>query len=42
MAAAALIISARTIKKVNAWNSEMEKWSGYKERELKETVEDLK
>ncbi len=43
VAAAAFILSARSIKKINAWNSEMEKWTGYKEKEnLKTVIEDLK
>lgn len=42
MAAAAFILSARSIKKVNAWNSEMEKWTTYREKDLKTVIEDLK
>jgi cyclin-A len=42
IAAASFILSARSIKKVNAWNSEMEKWTGYKEKDLKTVIEDLK
>ena len=42
IAAAALILSAKRNKNVNAWNSEMEKWTGYKEKDLKEAVDDLK
>jgi hypothetical protein len=43
LAAAALILSAKSIKKVNAWNGELEKWTSYKEREdLKIVIEDLK
>jgi hypothetical protein len=42
LAAAAFILSVRSLKKINAWNSEMEKWTGYKERDLKTAIEDLK
>jgi hypothetical protein len=42
IAAASFILSARSIKKVNAWNAEMEKWTGYKEKDLKTVIEDLK
>jgi hypothetical protein len=42
IAAAAFILSTKNIKKINAWNSEMEKWTGYKEKDLREAVEDLK
>lgn len=43
IAAAAFILSTRAIKKINAWNSEMEKWTGLKEKEnLKNAIEDLK
>jgi len=35
-------LSVRSLKKINAWNSEMEKWTGYKERDLKTVIEDLK
>jgi hypothetical protein len=42
LAAAALILSAKCIKRVNAWNKEMEKATGYKEEELRGAVEDVK
>ena len=42
MAAAALTLAAKAIKRVNAWNKEMEKYTGYKEETLKECIEDLK
>lgn len=42
IAASAFILSAKAIKKVNAWNSDMEKWSLYKEKDLKEALEDVK
>jgi hypothetical protein len=35
-------LSARSFKKINAWNSEMEKWTGYKEKDLKGAIDDLK
>ncbi len=35
-------MAAKSIKKINAWNTEMEKWTGYKEKDLKVTIEDLK
>lgn len=42
IAAASLVLSAKAIKRVNAWNKEMEKNTGYKEEDLKEVIEDLK
>lgn len=42
IAAASFILSAKAIKKINAWNSEMEKWTGYKEKDLKEAIDDVK
>ena len=42
IAAAALILSAKGIKRINAWNKEMEKYTFYKEEDLKEAIEDLK
>ena len=42
VAAASFILSAKAIKKINAWNSEMERWTGYKEKDLKEAIEDVK
>lgn len=42
IAAAAFILSTKAIKKINAWNSEMEKWTGYKEKDLKDAIEDVK
>jgi hypothetical protein len=42
LAAASFILSAKAIKKINAWNSEMEKWTGYKEKDLKEAIDDVK
>jgi|TARA_B110000305_G_C18788427_1_gene337196 hypothetical protein len=31
LAAASIILSARQLKKINAWSKEMEKFTGYKE-----------
>ena len=42
LAASALILSARAIKRVNAWNKEMEKCTGFKEEDLKLAIEDVK
>lgn len=42
LSAAAFILSAKSIKKINAWNNEMEKVTGIKEKDLKEAVDDLK
>jgi len=42
IAAASLILSAKAIKRINAWNKEMEKNTGYKEEDLKEAIEDVK
>jgi hypothetical protein len=42
IAAASFILIAKAIKKINAWNSEMEKWTGYKEKDLKEAIDDVK
>jgi hypothetical protein len=42
IAAASFVLSAKAIKKINAWNSEMEKWTGFKEKDLKEAIEDVK
>lgn len=35
MAAASLVLAARAIKRINAWNKEMEKCTGFKEEDLK-------
>lgn len=42
LAAAALILAAKSIKKVNVWNKEMEKTTDYKEEHLQSVVEDVK
>ena len=42
IAAAGLILSARAIKRINAWNKEMEKATGFKEDDLKIVVEEVK
>ena len=42
LAAAAFLLSAKCIKKINAWNNEMEKCTKIKNDDFKEAVEDLK
>ncbi len=42
IAAASFILSAKAIKKLNAWNADMEKWTSYKEKDLKEAIDDVK
>jgi hypothetical protein len=42
LAAAAFILSAKNIKKINAWNIEMERTTGIKEKDIKEAIDDLK
>ncbi len=42
IAAAALILAAKAIKRINAWNKDMERATGYKEDHLKSIVEDVK
>jgi G2/mitotic-specific cyclin-B, other len=42
LAAAAFVLSAKSIKKINAWNNEMEKCTKIKNDDIKEAVEDLK
>jgi len=42
LAAASFVLSAKSIKKINAWNTEMEKCTGIKAEEIKDAVEDLK
>jgi hypothetical protein len=42
LAAASFILSAKSIKKINAWNAEMEKVTGIKEKDLKDAIDDLK
>jgi hypothetical protein len=42
LAAAAFIMSAKIIKKVNSWNNEMEKWTGYKVKDISVAHNDLK
>lgn len=42
IAAAAFILSTKLIRKSNAWNKEMSRWSSYSETELKDVIEDLK
>ena len=42
IAAAALILSTKCLRKMNVWNKEMEKASGYSEDFLAPIVEDVK
>lgn len=42
VAAAALILATKSLKKVNVWNREMEKSTNYREEDLKKIVEDVK
>ena len=42
LAAAALILSAKSIKKVNVWNKEMEKATEYRDEHLQTVVDDVK
>ena len=42
IAASALILSAKCLKRVNIWNKEMEKATNYKEELLNKIVEDVK
>ena len=37
-----MILSAKQLKKMNCWNKEMEKFTGYKDSDLKEAVEEIK
>jgi hypothetical protein len=37
-----LILSAKAIKRINAWNKEMEKTTGLKEEDLKTVIDDVK
>jgi len=37
-----LILAAKSIKRINAWNKEMEKATGMKDEDLKGVVEDVK
>ncbi len=42
IAAAAFILATKGIKKINAWNVDMEKWTNYREKDLKEAIEDVR
>jgi hypothetical protein len=42
IAAASMILAAKQLKKINCWNKEMEKFSGYKESDLAEVVREVK
>jgi len=37
-----MILSAKQLKKVNCWNKEMEKFSGYKESDLTDCIDEIK
>ena len=42
LAAAGLILAAKSLKKVNVWNKEMEKYTEYTEEHLAPIVDDVK
>ena len=42
LAAAAMIISAKQLKKINCWNKDMEKFSSYTESDLTEAMDEIK
>lgn len=42
LAAASIILAAKQIKKINCWNKDMEKFSGYSDADLKDAIEDVK
>ena len=42
LAAAAMIISAKQLKKINCWNKDMEKFSSYTESDLVEAMDEIK
>ena len=42
IAAAALILSTKCIKRVSVWNKEMEKATDYKDDQMQKIVEDVK
>ena len=42
IAAAALILSTKCVKRVNVWNKEMEKATDYKDEQMQKIVEDVK
>jgi len=42
ISAAGLILATRCIKRINAWNKEMERVTGMREEDLKKVVEDVK
>ena len=42
IAAAALVLSTKNMKKINAWNKEMEKVTGIEEKHLAPIVEDVR
>ena len=42
IAAASMILSARQLKKQNCWDKDMERFTGYKEAELKNACDEIK
>ena len=42
IAAASLILATKQLKKVSAWNKEMEKITGYSEKDLYEVVKEVR
>ena len=42
LAASALILSSRQLSKKNAWNREVEQFTGYSEADLKDTLNEVK
>ena len=42
IAAAAIILATKQLKKVNCWNKEMEKLSGYTEAQLQDVVKEVR
>lgn len=42
LAAASMILSAKQLKKQNCWTKEVEKFAGYTEEDLKETIDEIK
>lgn len=42
MAAASLILASRQLSKKNAWNKEVEQFTGYSESDLKEALNEVK
>lgn len=42
VAASCLILSCKQLKKIDAWNKDMEKFTTYKESDLKEVIKEVK